>query len=281
MADSVKSWPAPAKLNLFLHVVGRRPDGYHLLQTVFQFLDFGDVLQFVPDPSGKISRIDAGRPLETEDLCVRAARALAQAAGVSGGVTITLAKRIPVGGGLGGGSSDAATTLLALNDLWGLHWPRERLARLGLDLGADVPVFVEGQAAWAEGVGEQLVPVDLDCPYYVVVDPQVTVLTRTVFKSPDLTRDSAPITIRDFRAGHVRNDLEAVVRRLYPEVDSACRWLGQFGACRMSGSGACIFLAVASEARAQEIVAQCPNPWRAFAARGMNRHPLAPRADND
>lgn len=274
MAAALNLWPAPAKLNLFLHVVGRRPDGYHLLQTVFQFLDFGDDLAFAVRPDGRIQHVDPVPGLAAEDLCVRAARALQAAAGVTAGVDIRLTKRIPLGAGLGGGSSDAATCLLALNHLWGLHWTTERLAAIGLTLGADVPVFVLGHAAWAEGVGERLTPVALDCPWYVVLVPPVSVSTADVFRDPDLTRSTPPITIRDFRAGRVRNDLTPVVRKRYPDVDRALCWLSQFGAARMTGSGACVFLPVATRAGADEIVAQCPPGCSAFAAVGINEHPV-------
>lgn len=274
MADSLNLWPAPAKLNLFLHVTGRRADGYHLLQTVFQFLDFGDELSFRVVADGTIRHTALPPGLEKDDLCVRAAQRLRERSGCSLGVEITLTKRIPLGSGLGGGSSDAATTLLALNRLWRLDWPLARLAELGLELGADIPVFVHGRAAWAEGVGEQLMPVELACPWYAVLVPAVHVATREIFADPGLTRDTDPITIRDFHAGRAGNDLAAVVRRRYPEVDRALVWLGQYGMARMTGSGASVFVAVGTEHEARAIVDRCPGDCFAFAASGLNEHPL-------
>jgi 4-diphosphocytidyl-2-C-methyl-D-erythritol kinase len=269
------TWPAPAKLNLFLHVVGRRADGYHLLQTVFQFLDYGDELRFEVTPDSRIGRAAElpGIP-EEADLTVRAARLLQEATGSRRGAVIHLRKRIPAGGGLGGGSSDAATTLIALNRLWGLDLPVTDLAVLGLRLGADVPVFVRGRAAWAEGVGEILTPIELPQPWYVVLAPPVQVATAGIFADPHLTRDTPPITIRAFLTGQGQNDLEPVVRRRYPEVDQALRWLGGFGPARMTGSGSCVFLAVANRDDAERILAQTSAPLTGFVARGMNRHPI-------
>lgn len=272
----MQTWPAPAKLNLFLHVLGRRADGFHRLQTVFQFLDYGDELGFRVTDDGRIVRANAIANLPPEqDLCVRAARLLQARAGLRAGVEITLVKRLPAGGGLGGGSSDAATTLLALNELWGLHWTRQELARLGLALGADVPVFVHGHAAWAEGVGEILTPVELPEPWYLVFVPPVHVSTAAVFADPDLTRSHPPITIRDFREGRARNDLEDVVRRRYPAVDEAMTWAERFGPVRMTGSGACFFLEVPDPAVGRRILEQAPAGLSGFVARGINRHPLA------
>jgi 4-diphosphocytidyl-2-C-methyl-D-erythritol kinase len=267
------TWPAPAKLNLFLHVVGRRPDGYHLLQTVFQFLDFADALRFEITPAPAIRRASdlAGIP-EDQDLCVRAARLLQAHTRCPQGAAIHLEKRIPAGGGLGGGSSDAATTLLALNELWGLDLPRPALARLGLALGADVPVFVHGRAAWAEGVGEVLTPVELPEPWYLVLVPPVHVSTAAVFNDPKLTRHTPPLTIRAFLAGLGHNDLENVVRRAYPQVDRALTWLSAHGQARMTGSGACVFTEVASREAGERILQDAPMPG--FVARGLNRHPL-------
>jgi len=276
------SWPAPAKLNLFLHVTGRRPDGYHTLQTLFQFLDYGDRLQFTPTDDGRIVR---SHPLpgvpEESDLSMRAARLLREAAGVRSGAVIRLEKQLPLGGGLGGGSSDAATTLLALNKLWNCGLDLDRLAALGLTLGADVPVFVRGHAAWAEGVGEVLTPAEPPESWYVVLAPRVAVSTAQVFaafgRETDLTLARPPLTIRDFHAGRVRNDLEPVVRRLYPEVDNALTWLGKFGDARMTGSGACVFVPVESEARGREILAARAQEMNGFVARGRNVHPLHAR----
>ena len=270
-------WPAPAKLNLFLHVTGRRPDGYHTLQTVFQFLDLADELRLEVTADGNIRR---ATPLagvaEEQDLCVRAARLLQAESACRQGAEIHLHKRIPQGGGLGGGSSDAATTLLVLNHLWDLGFPRAELAALGLRLGADVPVFVWGQAAWAEGVGERLTPVAPPEDWYLVLDPGANVSTAEVFAHPNLTRHSRPLTIRDFHAGRAGgNDLEAVVRRLYPAVDAALEWLSGHGPARMSGSGACVFLPVADRQAGEGILARCPPAFTGIIARGMNTHPIS------
>lgn len=271
-------WPAPAKLNLFLHVVGRRSDGYHLLQTVFQFIDWQDDLRFEVTDDGRIAQaVTVPGVSADQDLTVRAARLLQAESQAPQGVLIELTKRLPIGGGLGGGSSDAATTLLALNALWGLHWPLERLAGLGLTLGADVPIFVRGSAAWAEGVGEVFSPVDLPEPWYVVLVPDASVLTRLVFTELDLTGLRSPITIRDFYAGQGENDLAPVVRRRYPEVDRAWHWLAEYGHVRMSGSGASVFIEVPDQAFGQRVVAACPSSWRICLARGCNIHPVHKR----
>lgn len=272
-------WPAPAKLNLFLRITGRRPDGYHTLQTLFQFLDFGDELRFVVREDGRVRRVGACADIpEEQDLSVRAARALQEAAGVSRGVDIAIEKRIPLGGGLGGGSSDAATTLLALNVLWGLGWSRSRLAELGLRLGADVPVFVQGHAAWAEGVGEHLTPVGPPETWYVVLTPPAHASTGQIFaayaRERELTGYSEPLKIRDFRAAPGTNDLESVVRRLHPEVDQALCWLATHGDAHMTGSGASVFLAVGSAEEGRRILAQRPSGYAGFVARGINAHPL-------
>ena len=272
-------WPAPAKLNLFLHILGRRPDGYHELQTCFQFVGLCDEISIEVRPDGLIRRAVeiAGLPAD-EDLCIRAARALQAASGCTLGADIGLAKKIPVGGGLGGGSSDAATCLLALNELWGIHWPREKLAALGLKLGADVPVFVHGRVAWAEGVGERLTP--LYPPLapaeasYLILKPNVFVSTAAVFQDPELTRNSAPITIHGFLASGGRNDCLGVVRRRYPEVAHALDWLSVFGSARLTGTGACVFLACETMDLAQEIMRKVPPEFEGFLARGLNDSPL-------
>jgi len=270
-----QTWPAPAKINVFLRVTGRLPDGYHLLQTVFQFLDYGDRLRIRARDDGRIVR-HGGPPgvAPDDDLVVRAAVRLRAETGAQGGADIRLEKRLPVGGGLGGGSSDAATTLLVLDRLWGLHLGEDALAGIGLELGADVPVFVRGRAAWAEGVGERLTPVDLPEPWYVVVVPPVQVSTAAVFAQRGLTPFSPLITIRDFHAGEPGNDLEPVVRRLYPEVDFALRWLSDHGNPRMSGTGACVYAPVADARSGRAILARLPAPYRGFVARGCNRSPL-------
>lgn len=269
-------WPAPAKLNLFLHVTGRRADGYHTLQTLFQFLDLADHLRFTITPDGQVSRAtDLPGVPEAADLCVRAARMLQAASACAHGVRISLTKHLPVGGGLGGGSSDAATTLLALNHLWDIHMPVPELAALALRLGADVPVFIHGHAAWAEGIGEQLTAMDPPQPWYVVLVPPVQVSTAAVFQSGELTHPSTAITIRDFHAGRGRNDLEPVVCRLYPQVHKALQWLSHYGQARMTGSGACVFLPVETESRGREILTQCPQDLaRGMVARGVNIHPI-------
>jgi 4-diphosphocytidyl-2-C-methyl-D-erythritol kinase len=272
----MKTWPAPAKLNLFLHVTGRRADGYHTLQTVFQFLDYADELTFLVTDDGQVARAaPVAGVSEEQDLTLRAARLLQESRGVTQGVRIHLTKRLPVGGGLGGGSSDAATTLLALNQLWGTRLSIPELMALGLKLGADVPVFIHGHAAWAEGIGEVLTPVEPEEAWYLVVVPPAQVSTAQVFAAPELTRYSQPLTIRDFHEGRgLRNDLEPVVRSRYPEVDRAMRLLAEFGAPRMSGSGGCVFLKVTDADRGRQILERIPKPFTGFVARGLNRHPL-------
>ncbi len=274
------TYPAPAKLNLFLHVVGRRADGYHLLQTAFRLLDLGDTLRFASRADGRIVR---AAPLpgvaEEDDLTVRAARLLQREAGCRMGAEIVLEKRLPLGGGLGGGSSDAATTLLALNCLWGVNFSRERLQALGLQLGADVPVFVFGRSALAEGVGEALRAVALPLAWYVVLAPSASVPTREIFAAPDLTRDTKIIKMADFSAGWGKNDLEPVVCGRYPEVARAITWLKQFADARLTGSGACVFAPFATEQAARAVLAQRPEGMRGWVARGLDEHPLHHLAD--
>jgi 4-diphosphocytidyl-2-C-methyl-D-erythritol kinase len=271
-------WPAPGKLNLFLHVVGRRADGYHLLQTAFQFIDLCDELRFWARPAGVIERRSdlPGVPAE-DDLCIRAARMLAERAGTTPGVAIELTKRLPMQGGVGGGSSDAATVLVALNELWGLRLPDPELAGLGLALGADVPVFVRGQAAWAEGVGEQLTPMELPEPVYLLVRPDATVSTAEVFKAPELTRDSPAITIPGFLLTGGRNDCEPVVRRRFPAVAEALDWLEGFAPARLTGTGSCVYAAMRDEAHARAALASLPRRWTGYVVRGLNRSPLVAR----
>lgn len=272
------AWPAPAKINRFLHIVGRREDGYHLLQTVFQFLDFRDELHFTPRDDGAVVLAPYGAGhAPSDDLIVRAARLLQARAGCRRGVDIRMVKRIPAGGGLGGGSSDAATTLHALNELWALGLSTDALARLGLELGADVPVFVHGRAAWAEGVGEKLEPLQLDEPWYLVIDPHCPVSTAEVFGDPKLTRHSPRITIAGFQRGAVHNDCEGVVRALRPPVARALDWLGEYGPARLSGTGGCLFAAFEDEASARSVLARVPRQWRGFVARGLNESPLLQR----
>jgi len=274
-----KSWPAPAKINRFLHVTGQRADGYHELQTVFQFLGHGDRLWF-ETVSGDGIELAGGLPVVApeDDLIIRAARALQRKTGHRAGVRITLDKRLPAGGGLGGGSSDAATTLVALNYLWALDLDEDALADIGLELGADVPVFVRGRAAWAEGVGEQLTPLDqLDTPWFLVIDPAVSVSTAEIFSDPQLTRNAPPLKIPAFLSGAGINDLEAVVVRRYPEVANALNWLSKHQPARMTGSGGCLFSVFPDEASAQAVLQQLPAPWTGFVARGCNRSPLMER----
>jgi 4-diphosphocytidyl-2-C-methyl-D-erythritol kinase len=270
--------PAPAKLNLFLHIVGRRADGYHLLQTLFRFIDFNDTLHFDLRTDGVVRRIGGSADVpEEQDLCVRAARMLQRETGCGHGVDITLEKKIPLGGGLGGGSSDAATTLLALNRLWGLGLKRARLMQLGLSLGADVPVFVFGENAFAEGIGEQLQAYPLPDAWYVVLFPPVHVATGQIFMHPDLTRNTISFRIRglsELQLLSAHNDLEPVVCRLYPEVARHLDWLGQFARARMTGSGACVFAEFAAEAKARSVLARLPPGMRGVVARGLPYHPL-------
>jgi 4-diphosphocytidyl-2-C-methyl-D-erythritol kinase len=268
-------WPAPAKLNLLLHVIGRRADGYHELQTIFQFLTVSDWLYFdVHRQAGvQLAGQPAGVPANA-DLCVRAASLLLENTHCKAGVTIYNDKRLPVGGGLGGGSSDAATTLLVLNRLWNLGLSPEELACLGLSLGADVPVFIHGQAAWAEGIGEKLTPVTPPEAWYFVLIPPVSVSTAAIFSDPGLTRDTPRTKIPDLLQGAGHNDCEAVVRRRYPEVAAAIDWLGAFAPARLTGTGGCVFAAFQTETAAQAVAAQLPVDWSGFVARGVNRSPL-------
>jgi 4-diphosphocytidyl-2-C-methyl-D-erythritol kinase len=275
-------WPAPAKLNLFLHILGRRPDGYHELQSCFQFVDLQDEVSVRVRSDGAITRQSelAGVPAEA-DLCVRAARALQAASSSTLGADIGVRKKIPIGGGLGGGSSDAATVLVALNRLWGLNWPTEKLAAIGLKLGADVPVFVHGRVAWAEGVGERLTPLyPPNAPVetnYLILKPNVSVPTAAVFQDPELTRNSAAITIHGFLASGGRNDCLGVVRRRYPEVAQALDWLSAYGSARLTGTGACVFLACDTLERGREIMRKVPPACEAYVARGLNDSPLLER----
>lgn len=267
--------PAPAKLNLFLHVVGRRADGYHLLQTLFRFIDLEDTLHYILRKDGVVCRIGElnGVP-EEQDLCVRAAQMLQRETGCTLGVDIALEKRIPMGGGLGGGSSDAATTLLALNKLWSLGLSRERLIQLGLQLGADVPVFLFGENAFAEGVGEKLQAYPLPDAWYVVLIPPVHVATATVFTRPELTRDTISFKIRDLSTQRLHNDLQPVVCKLYPEVERHLAWLGQFAPAMLTGSGACVFAAFPEEGQAQNVLDQLPPDMHGLVVRGLPHHPL-------
>lgn len=271
------SYPAPAKLNLFLHVTGRRADGYHLLQTAFRLIDRADTLRFAPREDGAVRLAEAlpGVP-EDSDLTVRAARLLQQEAGLAGrrGVTIALDKQLPMGGGLGGGSSDAATVLLALNHLWRLGLPRSRLQALGLSLGADVPVFVFGDNAFAEGVGEQLQKISLDAAWYLVLVPPVQVPTAAIFGAPGLRRDTPAQAPAAWRPGLGHNDLQPVAVAVAPVIGELIEWLAGFADARMTGSGSCVFAPFASRAEAEVVLAQRPAAVVGWVARGLDQHPL-------
>lgn len=273
-------WPAPAKLNLFLHILGRRADGYHLLQTVFQFVDRCDYLTFETRIDGQICRRNSldGIP-EKDDLVIKAACLLQKACDIDQGVTIEIDKRLPMGGGLGGGSSDAATTLVALNHYWCLHLSVDKLAQLGLQLGADVPVFIRGQNAWAEGIGEQLTPLILDEVWFLVLVPACSVVTKDVFNDSKLTRNSQPITIDDFTRNKTGNDCTAVVYERYPEVAAAAAWLSQYAKPCLTGTGACVFAAFSDYYTAERVADQIPNYLAGFVTRGVQSSPLRQRLD--
>ena len=270
------AWPAPAKLNLFLRITGRRADGYHELQTVFRLLDWGDEVRLRLREDGEIRRLSGANGVSAQDdLAVRAAQLLQQHTGGSAGVDIDVGKRIPMGGGLGGGSSDAATVLVALNHLWRLGLDEDALAGLGRQLGADVPVFVRGRSAWGEGIGDQFSPIRLPRRHYVVLDPREPVPTATLFQAPELTRNAPRATISSFASGETaENAFLPVVRARHPRVAEALDWLGGFGAARLSGSGGCVFLELRSLARACAVADRCPAAFRAYVARGMDVSPL-------
>lgn len=271
-------WPAPAKLNLCLHIVGRRADGFHLLQTAMQFIDLSDELRFFRRPAGVIERVAGPADIPADiDLVTRAAKLLAAHGAVDTGVAIAVTKRIPVQGGLGGGSSDAATVLVALNRLWRMGLSVDALAQLGLQLGADVPLFVRGRSSWAEGVGERLSAIDLPESVYFVIKPQVAVSTAEIFQAAELTRNSPVTTIRDFLAGGGRNDCTSTVRDRYPQIAEALDWLGNFADARLTGTGACVFAAMADVAAAGAANARLPARWTGYVARGVNRSPLLDR----
>ncbi len=273
--EAQSRWPAPAKLNLFLHVTGRRADGYHELQTLFQFIDLADDILVGVRDDGAIQRhAGAAGVAPEQDLAVRAARTLQRCTASPLGADIEVRKRIPLGAGLGGGSSDAATVLLALNELWGCGLSLEALAELGLPLGADVPVFIQGFSAWAEGIGERLTPVTLPEAWYVIVHPGVHVSTADVFQSPELTRNSPLITIRAFFEAGARNDCEPVVRARYPEVAEALDWLRRLAPAQLTGTGACVFAACASAGEAERLAARVPDRWQSFVTRGLNTSPV-------
>ena len=286
---------APAKINLFLHVTGRRPDGYHELQTVFQFLDLSDEIELVTRDDGIISRTGSSPVPVEDDLVLRAARALQRASGGKAGVDLRVSKRIPIGAGLGGGSSNAASTLVGLRRLWDVEVSDAELNDLGVSLGADVPVFLRGRAAWAEGIGERLAPLTLPRPWYLVVAPPCEVSTAQIFADPALTRDRPPQKMTDLLFGgggapdagsspsiaallaRSANDCEAVTRICYPEVNEVLEWLASFGKPRMTGTGGAVFLPLRSRAEGHRYLAQLPSAWRGFVSRGLNRSPLYER----
>ncbi|WP_420473001.1 4-(cytidine 5'-diphospho)-2-C-methyl-D-erythritol kinase [Noviherbaspirillum sp. ST9] len=285
MATTLNNCPAPAKLNLFLHVTGRRPDGYHLLQTAFQLLDHSDLLHFTVRSDGAVRRLtDVPGVPEDSDLIVRAAKLLKAAAtsGAALGADIAIEKKLPMGGGLGGGSSDAATTLIVLNHLWQTGLTRNELMKLGLRLGADVPFFIFGQNAFAEGVGEDLAAVDTPKCWYVVIEPGVSAPTAAIFSDPGLTRNTNPVKISDFsKASNCfgKNDLQVVATRLFPPIAEAVKWLRQFGDARMTGSGACVFCAFGQEHEADEVLKAAQKTgqiqWNVWKAKAIERHPLS------
>ena len=264
---------SPAKLNLFLHITGRRPDGYHELQTLFQLLDWGDWLSFTPNNSAEITLESPGLGIPREDTLIYRAARLVQRDTL--GVHIRVDKQVPAGGGLGGGSSNAATTLLALNKLWGLELDICELQTLGASLGADVPVFVGGHTAWAEGIGELLTPVELPQRWYVIITPACHVSTGQIFSHLQLTRNTSPIKMAAFFEGYSRNDCQELVRHLYPDVDEALDWLGQFSEARLTGTGASVFAGFETEAEARAALRQTPHRWTSVAARGLNVSPVA------
>ena len=265
---------APAKLNLFLHITGQRPDGYHELQTLFQLLNYGDELHFSAREDSQINLCAAIVGVDYDDnLIVKAAKLLQSYSGCTLGADIKLDKRLPLGGGLGGGSSNAATTLVALSRLWHLNMPLKKLAELGLQLGADVPVFVEGRSAWAEGVGEHLKPIAISACWYLVLKPDCEVSTAEIFSNKQLTRNASPITMAAvFEEGH-RNDCEPVARALYPAVDFALTWLGQYAEPRLTGTGACVFARFADENSAKKVLNKLPAELKGFVAKGINHSP--------
>jgi 4-diphosphocytidyl-2-C-methyl-D-erythritol kinase len=271
-------WPAPAKLNLCLHIVGRRDDGYHLLQSAMQFIDLADELHFFNRPDGVIERLGGLPDVPPEsDLVIKAARLLAQETGSKAGVAIHVTKRVPVQAGLGGGSSDAATVLVALNHLWRTGLDVNAVAAIGAKLGADVPVFVRGHAAWAEGVGERITPIDLPEEIYLVVKPAAAIATAEIFQAAELTRNSPVTTIRAFLAGGGRNDCTSTVRGRYPEVAEALDWLEQFGQARLTGTGSCVFVAMPDQIAAEQALSRVPARWSGYVVRGRNRSPLMER----
>jgi 4-diphosphocytidyl-2-C-methyl-D-erythritol kinase len=271
-------WPAPAKLNLFLHITGQRQDGYHLLQTVFQFIQLIDVIDFTILESGLVRRSSISLKIdEHDDLVIKAAQKIKKRSGSKLGVDISVKKNIPIGGGLGGGSSDAATTLVALNELWQTGLSIDELSEIGLSLGADIPFFINGNAAWAEGVGDKLTPINLDECFYLVIYPNCSISTKAVFEASDLTRNTPRITIRDFRDGNGKNDCELYVRNHYHDVTEALDWLGEYASSKLTGTGACLFAQFSDENEANEVKYKLPTKWQGYVVKGINKSPLLGR----
>ncbi len=271
-------WPAPAKINLFLHINGRREDGYHKLQTLFQFLDFCDELRFKVRNDRIIRRCsDLKGVEESEDLIIKAAKQLQEISGIDQGADIFIDKKLPMGGGIGGGSSDAATTLVALNKLWGLDLETTDLTKIGLKLGADIPFFLHGHTAWAEGIGENLTDFETKMPWYLLVHPGVHISTAKIFLNSQLTRDTTPIKMHTFIAGDGKNDCEFVVRSEYPEVEQVFKWFGENSQARLTGTGACVFCPYPDKAAAQEVAQLLPKQWLGYIVKGLNRSPLLDR----
>ena len=275
MTQSRLIFESPGKLNLMLHITGRRDDGYHLLQTVFQFIELYDYLTFEITKDGLITRSGSQTPVnEADDIILLAAKLLQSKYQISLGLRYSIEKHIPIGGGLGGGSSNAATTLMVLNKLWKLNLELSELATLGLQLGADVPVFIEGKSAWANGIGEELTPVDLPKPWFVVIYPQLFVSTAEIFASEQLTRNCDPITIRAFLAGQGCNVCEPVACQLYPDIQKVIDWLSQYSKARMTGTGACVFASFDSLEQAESVKSLAPKYWSAFVVKAMNQNPV-------
>ncbi len=271
-------WPAPAKLNLFLHITGQRQDGYHLLQTVFQFIQLIDVIDFTILESGLVRRSSTSLKIdERDDLVIKAAQKIKKRSGSKLGVDISVKKNIPIGGGLGGGSSDAATTLVALNELWQTGLSIDELSEIGLSLGADIPFFINGNAAWAEGVGDKLTPIDLDECFYLVIYPNCSISTKAVFEASDLTQNTPRITIRDFHDGNGKNDCESYVRNHYRDVTEALDWLGEYASSKLTGTGACLFAQFLDENEANEVKYKLPTKWQGYVVKGINKSPLLGR----
>ncbi len=270
-----EKWPAPAKLNLMLRIVGRRADGYHLLQTVFQFVDFCDWLSFKSVDDGQVL-LETPIPgvLPQQDLTVRAANLLKEFTGTTQGVVISIEKNLPMGGGLGGGSSDAATTLVVLNKLWQTNLSKCQLMELGLSLGADVPIFIHGTAAWAEGVGERLTDIELPERWFVIIKPDCHVDTKEIFLDKELTRDSKPIIIADFTAGQIGNDCLVVVKKRYEPVRIALAELSKYANARLTGTGACVFAEFSSEVEARNVYNLLSRDWQVYIAKANNKSPL-------